>query len=73
MPVFGRYFEVHPTDFLNVQLVCLASPFSSRLIVLVEVARVEKVGLSGKVVLVLFAIEAGTLKRILGSDNQDKF
>jgi hypothetical protein len=39
----------------------------------VEVARVEDVGWSGKVVLVLLAIEAGAVKRVLGSSNQGGF
>jgi len=45
-------------------------PFSSHLIVPVEVARVEEVGLLRIVVLVLLAIEVAAVKRILGSCNQ---
>jgi hypothetical protein len=41
--------------------------------VLVEVARVEEVGLLGMVVLALLAIEVGAVKRVLGSCNQGGF
>jgi hypothetical protein len=40
---------------------------SSRLIVLVEVVRVDEVGLSGKVVLVFLVIEVSAVMRVLES------
>jgi hypothetical protein len=54
-------------------LLCPGFSFSSRLIVLVEVARIEEVDLSGKVVLVFLTIEVGAIKTVPGSCNQCGF